>query len=351
MRTFIVTLSLISLGASIHTGRACAEPDTDRIRAAVAQGLRIVQAAAENYPSHRDCFSCHHQTLPMLAMELSGRKGFDVDRKLLQEQAEFTWKSFEKRREIAAQGKGVGGGSMTVGYGLWALDIAKWKKDSTTTALVSYLLKTQAEDGSWKRSSNRPPLEESDITCTILAVYYMGKFASDDQQPDVDEATKRARAWILGSEPESHEDRVSRLGALALLKADRTELAKAQEEIFESQQDNGGWSQLPEMSSDAYATGLTLFTMQRTGISVNDAKFERGVRFLLDSQCDDGSWFVKSRSKPIQRFFDNGDPHGKDQFISIPATSWATAALALTLPPTEAERAERVPVPAKEPSR
>ena len=40
------------------------------------------------------------------------------------------------------------------------------------------------------------------------------------------------------------------------------------------------------------------------------------------------SWLVKTRSKPIQKFFDNGDPHGKNQFISISATSWATAALA-----------------------
>ena len=28
------------------------------------------------------------------------------------------------------------------------------------------------------------------------------------------------------------------------------------------------------------------------------------------------------------KFFDNGDPYGKNQFISISATSWATAALA-----------------------
>ena len=50
--------------------------------------------------------------------------------------------------------------------------------------------------------------------------------------------------------------------------------------------------------------------------------------YLLKNQKEDGSWLVKTRSKPIQKFFDNGDPHGKNQFISISATSWATAALA-----------------------
>ena len=56
------------------------------------------------------------------------------------------------------------------------------------------------------------------------------------------------------------------------------------------------------------------------------------MEFLLRTQCPDGSWHVKTRSKPIQTFFDNGDPHGPDQFISIPATAWATTALALALP-------------------
>ncbi len=48
----------------------------------------------------------------------------------------------------------------------------------------------------------------------------------------------------------------------------------------------------------------------------------------VDSQEPDGSWHVVTRSKPVQIFFDNGDPHGKDQFISVLATNWAVAALA-----------------------
>jgi hypothetical protein len=36
-------------------------------REAVERGLRIVQKAAASYPSHRSCFSCHHQTLPIFA--------------------------------------------------------------------------------------------------------------------------------------------------------------------------------------------------------------------------------------------------------------------------------------------
>ena len=195
------------------------EIDSKLVRSAVADGLQIVQKAARNYPKHRDCFSCHHQTLPMLAMDLASGKGFDVDTELMQTQAEFTWNTFHEKRERVSEGKGVGGAAMTVAYGLWALDIAKWKRDETTDAMVSYLLKRQRDDGSWHRSSDRPPLEQSDFTCGILALHYMRKFSAEQNREQIEAAGQRLKAWVLATSPETHEDLVSKLGALALLRA------------------------------------------------------------------------------------------------------------------------------------
>ena len=56
------------------------------------------------------------------------------------------------------------------------------------------------------------------------------------------------------------------------------------------------------------------------------------MRFLIADQREDGSWFVASRSKPFQPYFESGFPHGKDQFISMAASSWAVAALSLACP-------------------
>ena len=44
------------------------EPEPDDVREAEARAMRLVRKAADSYPEHRECFSCHHQTLPMLAM-------------------------------------------------------------------------------------------------------------------------------------------------------------------------------------------------------------------------------------------------------------------------------------------
>ena len=44
---------------------------------------------------------------------------------------------------------------------------------------------------------------------------------------------------------------------------------------------------------------------------------------LQSSKIADGSWLVETHVKAVQPFFENGDPHGKHQFISTSATAWA----------------------------
>jgi len=59
--------------------------------------------------------------------------------------------------------------------------------------------------------------------------------------------------------------------------------------------------------------------------------YRKGADYLRRTQLEDGSWFVRSRAFGFQPYFDAGFPHGKDQFISAAATSWAAIALAYTL--------------------
>ena len=110
--------------------------------------------------------------------------------------------------------------------------------------------------------------------------------------------------------------------------------AAAARDLLQTRRADGGWSQLPEMASDAYATGTALVALHRTGgVKADDPAFQRGLSWLMQHQLADGSWHVVSRAKPFQKHFESGYPHGKDQFISIPAACWATTALALGLPP------------------
>jgi N-acyl-D-amino-acid deacylase len=304
----------------------------DEIAKSVTRGLAIVQKAAANYPKHRDCFSCHHQTLPMLALATARQHGIKVDDDLMQAQAKFTHKSFENSVSELKRGKGVGGRAMTVGYAVWALRLADAKTSGTTEALVSYLLKTQREEGHWTGQVCRPPMEESYFTATLLAVQAMKRYGTESQQPEIEKAVKKAKEWMLTAPAKGQEDKAMRLWGLGEVGAGSKDVGAARIAVLKAQRPDGGWGQLDEMDSDGYATGQTLFVLQATGFDVKEQAYRRGIDFLVKAQKPDGSWFVRSRSKPIQADFDNGDPHGKDQFISIPATAWATAALAAAIP-------------------
>jgi N-acyl-D-amino-acid deacylase len=301
------------------------------IRQAIERGLPIVQRAARNYPNHRKCYSCHHQTLPMLAMKAVRDAGLVIDEELFQSQLEFTERSFQDRIDGLKEGTGIGGRSMTVGYGLWTREIADAPADELGAAMVTYLLKHQLEDGAWRAPSNRPPLEESLVTCTILAAYGLEKYADEAQRDDARQAVDRARKWLAEAKLTSQEDKAMKLWGVHLLGGDEQKLQAARAEVLAAQRDDGGWGQLDDMPSDAYATGQAVFLLLETGLPPSAEAIGRGIDFLLKIQHDDGSWLVETRSKPVQVYFDNGDPHGKNQFISIAASSWAVAALAAAI--------------------
>lgn len=310
------------------------EDGSSKVRRAIEGGIRIVQKGAKNYPKNRDCFSCHHQTLPMLAMHDASEAGISIDEVLMKDQVQFTRDLFEDRLDSITEGKSLGGRSLTAGYLLWSFELGGVPKDNFSDAFVSYILTQQKKEGNWDVQTNRPPSEESKIHTSYFAIYYMNYFARGaDLQKKVKEAIAKARPWIIDSKPHSQEDFNGKFKALIALDAPAHEIKAARQELLKRQREDGGWAQLPEMKSDAYATGQTLHALvTRTALTDRDPAFlmaiDRARSYLIRTQKEDGSWFVKSRSKPIQKLFDNGDPHGKDQFISMAATSWATAALA-----------------------
>jgi hypothetical protein len=153
---------------------------------------------------------------------------------------------------------------------------------------------------------------------------------------------KRESLWRMFSEPRQYrpcisanrstEDRAFQLLGLGWSAAAKETIKKAARALAAEQRPDGGWAQIPTLSSDAYATGQALVALQQSGaLMPADPMVQRGNRFLMQSQLGDGSWFVTSRAIPLQPHFESGFPHGRDQFISAAATNWATMALSLAI--------------------
>lgn len=218
------------------------------------------------------------------------------------------------------------------GYTLLGLSAAGWRQDEVTDAAAAYLVAAQLPDGNWTSREKRPPLEASAIAATAIVARTIQDFTPPLRSQEIAGWIARARTWLIRATPADNEDKVFRLLGLLWTKAGKAIVESAAADLIAGQQDDGGWTQLPQGTGDAYATGQALFALHESGMldSASDV-YRKGVDFLLRTQGSDGSWVVHSRSKPFQPYFETGFPHGKDQFISCAATSWAAMAIAFAV--------------------
>jgi hypothetical protein len=330
-------LRLIGVGAVFLLAAGAARPaEPAEVKAAVAKALPLLKKGAEGHVAQRTCFACHNQAVPILALTTARTRGFPFADDDLKKQLDFIAAFLAKNRNEYREGKGQGGQVDTAGYALLTLAAGGWKADETTEAVAEYLLLRDKDRDHWPATSNRPPSETSDFTTTALALRALRDWATPAQKERATKRTEAARAWLLKAEPKDTEDRVWRLWGLHTAGAKEKELKDAADQLAKAQRKDGGWSQTDALESDAYATGSALVALhQAGGMATTDPVYERGLAFLVKTQGEDGSWLVKSRSKPFQTYFESGFPHGKDQFISMAASAWATTALADALPPAK----------------
>jgi squalene cyclase len=225
----------------------------------------------------------------------------------------------------------IAGGQDTVSYLLFGLSAAGYPADRATDAQALLLLRRQSPDGRWPLATLRPPIESNDIEVTAMSMRAVQLYAPRTDRADSDyaKAIARARGWLASTTGVTTEERAFRLLGLFWAGANRDLILAAARELLAGQRSDGGWSQQPSMASDAYATGEALVALRESGtVRGADPAVRRGVGFLLRTQLDDGSWFVKSRAVTIQAYFESGFPHGADQWISAAATAWAVTALA-----------------------
>jgi N-acyl-D-amino-acid deacylase len=261
------------------------------------------------------------------------RRGFAIDEEDFSQQLDHTAAHLKRGEETYRAGQGQGGKADTAGWALWTLESGGRKPDEITSAVAHFLVKWRAERDHWRTAGNRPPTEASDFTTTYVALRGLASFGSDEQKEDIAARRKQAIAWLCKTNPKDTEDRVFRLLSLHYVDAEQDVIETAAKDLLKTQGEDGGWPQLADMKSDAYATGTALAVLYESGqLAVSDEAYRKGVEFLLRTQLDDGSWHVVSRSKPFQEYFESGFPHGKDQFISISATCWATTALLIGYP-------------------
>ncbi|MBL8295673.1 MAG: ankyrin repeat domain-containing protein [Bryobacterales bacterium] len=298
------------------------------IRVAVERAIPLLQRSDAVFLERAGCVSCHNNSLTAMTVAEARSRGFRVNEEIASSQLMKIAAFLKANGERGLENEGIPGGIDTVSYILLGMAAEKYPGDVITEVWARYSKNRQAPDGRFKCESVRPPLETSDFQVTAATIRSLLAYAPKSHQADYRRAVKRATRWLESAAPASTEDHVFRILGLIWGGGSRETIRKTGSQLLALQRSDGGWGQIPALASDAYATGQALVALREAGImSPSDTRYQRGVRYLVDSQMEDGSWLVRTRSPSFQPYFDSGFPHGYDQFISAAASNWAVMAL------------------------
>jgi hypothetical protein len=256
-------------------------------------------------------------------------KGVRVDEQTARSQLHRIAAFLEENRERGLENVGIPGGIDTVSYILLGMAAEKYPSDAITGVWARYVKNNQSPDGRWQCAALRPPLESSDFEVTAASIKALRAYGPRSQRPIYDKAVERGVRWLESAQPAGTEDHAFKILGLVWGGGSHEAIRKTARNLLALQRSDGGWGQLTSLASDAYATGQALVALRESRvIAVDQRAYRRGIQFLVNTQLEDGSWFVRTRALPVQPYFDSGFPHGPDQFISAAATNWAAMALA-----------------------
>lgn len=293
---------------------------------AVSRSLDLMLRSNEKFFEKSGCVGCHHQVASGILAGAALDRGVRFDSAMAAKQLSTARVVSQPLRETVLQRVPIGGAPFANAVLLQSWAAQKVAPDALTDALVHDVAGMQHADGYWIGMTQRPPVQYSLVTDTALAINVLRAYGSPGRREEFDSRIARAVRWLKTAPTPYTEDVVMQV--LGLHWAGKP---VHYEKVLRLQRDDGGFAQRPGFASDAYATGQALYALAQSGYDIRSQAFRNGVQFLLRTQAEDGSWYVRSRSVKFQPYFESGFPYGHDQWISASATAWAALALTQTL--------------------
>src|SRR5205814_1367051 len=168
--------------------------------------------------------------------------------------------------------------------------------------IAEEIVKKQQPDGSWEffATLRRPPINESQTTDAAWVVMALEGQTGPDAPESQRAALSKAIAWLDAAKPSDiHQDKALKVLMGVRFAKTRERVQTTIDELLALQRADGGWSQtVPELKSDAFATGQTLYVLSLAGYPAERHEIKRGIEFLVATQASDGSWPMISRSTP-----------------------------------------------------
>ena len=335
---FLSRLALADEPVSIHPARP------QQVQQTVDRAIGYLQTESAAWLNTRKCAACHHVPMPLWALSEAERQGYAIDKKFVADTIESLLGSKDKLLasrifpnpadppDPRPQGRGLNMGLPFLAVAARSLPSLKEGQKQSLKLIAEEIVKKQQPDGSWEffATLRRPPINESQTTDAAWIIMALEGETGPDAPESQRTALSKAIAWLDAAKPSDlHQDKVLKVLMGARSGKPRETMQTTIDELLALQRADGGWSQtVPELKSDAFATGQTLYVLSLAGYTAERPEIKRGIDFLVATQTPDGSWPMISRSTP------DGSPGSSKLLtpITCAASSWATLGLARLVP-------------------
>lgn len=331
-KTYLTVGSIALLGL----GLTHVPPTPDAaIRGALDKSVPLLLKSEQVFikRSREHCASCHQTSLTAMMEGLCDQKGVSVRDTFAAQRVALVETNLDAAGDLNHV-KGFIEAKFINPYMLLSLSAAKAPADAQTDKAVDYLIGGQDANGGFHAEGSRPPLEVGNAHLTALSVKAIQCYSSPGKKAETRMVITKARTWLSALRTDEQQELVFQLLGLYWTGGSKADLQRVAAKLLALQRADGGWAQLPTLSSDAYATGQALYALAESGaVRAGSAAYQRGVHWLLANQDETGAWIVQTRTYPIQPFFTSGfPPYDENQYISAAATNWAVMALLEALP-------------------
>src|SRR5579862_3733356 len=249
------------------------------VRTAVEASLAYLQTDATKWKKEHTCATCHQGAMTVWTLNSARRRGFAVDAGALAELNSWAVsgmtadaaRPLDKRPNynIVTPGALYLAIADRIEAGAGALTPTDLEKIAVNT------VRRQQPDGSLycgPPGFPLPPVFESSEEVTLLA--YAAMAPVEGPAPEtaafVRAGRDKALAWLRNSPSEDSSQSASLRLLIAVLDPPSGFVAATESEnLLQRRNRDGGWSQIPSMASDAYATGQALYALSVAGVKLD----------------------------------------------------------------------------------
>lgn len=342
--TALLLVLCLSLPALAAEPAAISPAKTQQIHQTIERAIGYLQTESAAWLNTRKCAACHHAPMPLWALGEAERQGYTIDKKFVADTTESLLGSKDKLLaskifpnpadppDPRPQGRGLNMGLPFLAVAAQSFPSLKEGQKQSLKLIAEEIIKKQQPDGSWEffATLRRPPINESQTTDAAWIIMALEGETGPDAPESQRAALSKGIAWLDAAMlSDIHQEKVLKVLMGVRSAKPRETIQTTIDELLALQRADGGWSQtIPELKSDAYATGQSLYVLSLAGYSAERPEIKRGIDFLVATQAADGSWPMISRSTP------DGSPGSSKLLtpITCAASSWATLGLARLVP-------------------